>query len=228
MFFQEIQKKMVELRDQIEGRYRVQSGQVRQVVDDYENQVREKIAGLIGVRAYREFEGDLDAGQRAKLLKQVKDDLGQALKEKLLIVGHNSLKERLINQVGRVREIVYKEETGRIAEIWASLLPEGTKVSPEIKEADLRALRGLPLAGLSIEDYIQKVLIELYFGSIQSVTNAFIDAKTFDGGIRAGLAQVSQKFETNRNRLMKLVKEIIVQASNQASSDIHRDMEIGR
>jgi hypothetical protein len=25
-----------------------------------------------------------------------------------------------------------------------------------------------------------------------------------------------------------LVKEIIVQASNQASSDIHRDMEIGR
>lgn len=220
-FFEDIKTRMMALRGNIAERFISHPAAVKQLFDLYEDKARQRIAGLIGARDYRQYEGTLDAAQRAKLLRQVRSDISAGLKELLLMVGYNSLKDKLLPLLDSSKELVYQEETARLAEIYADLLPEGVKIALDISKVEQDALRQLPLAGLSIRDYIQKILIELYLGAIQAMVVKMIDAQTFEGGIRSGLAEVGGKFETARRRAAKLSSELIVQASNQAINDVN-------
>lgn len=225
MFFDKLKKEMLALRVNLHERHASETAAVKRLFVQYEDTARQKVAGLIGARNYRQFEGTLDAAARGKVVRQVKSDISQEIKGLLLVVGSNSLKDKLLPLYDRIKNTVYKDETDKLAGVWASLLPEGVEVKADITDTELNALRQMPLAGLAIRDYTQKILLELYLSTIQAVAIAFTNAQTFEGGIKFGLAEMSKKYETAQNRAVKLARELITQASNQATTDVAKGLE---
>lgn len=225
MFFDELKKEMVALRVNLHERHASETAAVKRLFEQYEDKTRQKVAGLIGARNYRQFEGTLDAATRGKVVRQVKSDISQEVKTLLLVVKSNSLKDKLLPLYDQIKTTVYQDETDKLAGVWASLLPEGVEVKPNITEAELATLRQMPLAGLATRDYTQKILLELYLSTIQAIAVAFTDAQTFEGGIKFGLAEMSKKFMTAQARAVKLASELITQSSNQANADVAAGLE---
>lgn len=216
----DIQKAHIELRGNIFERFISEIASIKAIMNNIEDKMRRDAAGLIGARDYRQYEGDLSADQRAKLLNKIKSDLSDNLKQRLLVIGANSLKDKLLSALDNLQAEIYRKETENTAEIYSNLMPEGVKIGIDITKKELDDLLRMPLAGLSIRDYIQKILIELYYGVIQEMTTAMIDAKTFEGGIKFGLSGISRKFDVAQNRVERLSQELVVQASNKAIMDI--------
>lgn len=219
-FNEDLQAACLELRGNIFDRFRGELAAIDEIMAQSEDNVRVGVAGLIGARDFRQYEGDLTPADRSRLLSQIKATTSDLLKKRLMQVGAQSLKDRLNAGMDALQSAVYRKETENMAEIVADLMPEGVKIGVNITKKELDDLRRMPLAGLSIGDYNQKVLMELYFGIIQSLSLAFTDAKTFEGGIKFGLADISRKFGTAGNRIKRLSQELIVQASNKALMDI--------
>ena len=220
MFNADLQSACLDLRGNIFERFRSELAGIGEIMAQAEDKTRTDAAGLIGARAFRQYEGDLSPADRTRLLSQIKAVTGDLLKRRLLQAGAQSLKDKLQAGLDDLQAAVYNTETEKIAEVMASLMPEGVKIGVAITKKELDDLRRMPLAGLSVGDYIQKVLVELYFGIIQSLSLAFTDAKTFEGGIKFGLADISRKFDTAGNRIRRLAQELTVQASNKALMDI--------
>ena len=67
MFNEDLQAACLDLRGNIFDRFRIELAGIGQIMDVSEDRIRVNVAGMIGARDFRQYEGEVTAGQRAGL-----------------------------------------------------------------------------------------------------------------------------------------------------------------